>query len=80
MQPADTERRIFGTFGMAKTSPFKFLQEVRAETQKVTWPTRRETAVTTVMVFVMVAIASVFFLLADQVIRLLVTFVLGISV
>ena len=65
---------------MAKTSPFKFLQEVRAETQKVTWPTRRETAVTTVMVFVMVAIASVFFLLADQVIRLLVTFVLGISV
>ena len=61
-------------------SPFKFLQEVRSETAKVTWPTRRETAVTTVMVFVMVAIASVFFLLADQVIRLLVTFVLGISV
>ena len=61
-------------------SPFKFLQEVRSETSKVTWPTRRETAVTTVMVFVMVAIASVFFLLADQVIRLLVTFVLGISV
>jgi preprotein translocase subunit SecE len=64
---------------MAKISPFKFLQEVRAETQKVTWPTRRETAVTTVMVFVMVAIASVFFLLADQVIRVLVTFVLGIG-
>ena len=60
-------------------SPFKFLQEVRSETQKVTWPTRRETAVTTAMVFVMVAIASVFFLVADQIMRLIVTFVLGIG-
>ena len=63
---------------MAK-SPFKFLQEVRAETEKVTWPTRRETAITTAMVFVMVAIAAIFFLAADQVIRLFVTFVLGIG-
>ena len=61
------------------TSPFKFLQEVRAETHKVTWPSRRETMITTAMVFVMVAIASVFFLVADQVIRMLVTFVLGIG-
>ena len=64
---------------MAKISPFKFLQEVRAETQKVTWPTRRETAITTAMVFVMVAIASVFFLLVDQVVRIAVTFILGIG-
>ena len=64
---------------MAKVSPFKFLQEVRAETDKVTWPSRRETAITTAMVFVMVAIASVFFLVADQVIRIAVTFVLGIG-
>jgi preprotein translocase subunit SecE len=64
---------------MARTSPFKFLQEVRAETQKVTWPTRRETAVTTVMVFIMVAIASVFFLISDQIIRIVVTFVLGVA-
>jgi preprotein translocase subunit SecE len=64
---------------MARTSPFKFLQEVRAETQKVTWPTRRETAITTVMVFVMVAVASIFFLIADQIIRFLVTLVLGIG-
>ncbi|MBV9262233.1 MAG: preprotein translocase subunit SecE [Pseudolabrys sp.] len=64
---------------MARTSPFKFLQEVRAETQKVTWPSRRETMITTAMVFVMVAIASIFFLVADQVIRLAVTFVLGIG-
>ena len=44
---------------MAKISPFKFLQEVRAEAQKVTWPSRRETAITTAMVFVMVAIMVV---------------------
>jgi preprotein translocase subunit SecE len=60
-------------------SPFKFLQEVRAETEKVTWPSRRETMITTGMVFVMVAITSIFFLLADQVIRFLVTLVLGIA-
>ena len=42
-------------------SPFKFLQEVRSETAKVTWPTRRETTITTIMVFVMVALASIFF-------------------
>jgi len=64
---------------MAKVSPFKFLREVRAEVEKVTWPSRRETAITTAMVFVMVAIASVFFLVADQIIRLFITFVLGLG-
>ncbi len=64
---------------MAKISPFKFLQEVRAETDKVTWPSRRETMITTVMVFVLSAVAAIFFLLADQVIRIAVTFVLGIG-
>ncbi len=63
---------------MAKVSPFKFLQEVRAEAQKVTWPTRKETTITTIMVFVMVAFASIFFFAADQIIRFLVTFLLGI--
>ncbi|MGD9838674.1 MAG: preprotein translocase subunit SecE [Afipia sp.] len=60
-------------------SPFKFLQEVRTETAKVTWPTRRETTITTIMVFIMVAVSSVFFFVADQIIRLLVTFILGIQ-
>ena len=63
---------------MAKVSPIKFLQEVRAEAQKVTWPTRRETMITTMMVFIMAGLAGVFFFLADQLIRLLVTLVLGI--
>jgi preprotein translocase subunit SecE len=60
-------------------SPFRFFQEVRSETDKVTWPTRRETLITTGMVFVMVAISSVFFLGADMIIRFLVTLVLGIG-
>ncbi len=64
---------------MAKVSPFKFLQEVRAEAQKVTWPTRKETTVTTIMVFIMVVLASIFFLLADQVMRVAVSFLLGIN-
>ena len=64
---------------MAKFSPFKFLQEVRSETDKVTWPTRRETFITTIMVFVMVAAASVFFLISDQIIRIAITFVLGVA-
>ena len=64
---------------MAKFSPFKFLQEVRAEADKVTWPTRRETAITTLMVFIMATLAGIFFLFADQVIRFLVTLVLGIG-
>ncbi|GAA3851277.1 preprotein translocase subunit SecE [[Pseudomonas] carboxydohydrogena] len=59
-------------------SPFKFLQEVRSETSKVVWPTRRETMITTVMVFVLVVVSSIFFFVTDQVIRMLITFVLGI--
>ena len=63
---------------MAKVSPFKFLQEVRSETQKVTWPTWRETSITTIMVFVMAGLAGLFFFVADQLIRYAVTLVLGI--
>jgi len=53
---------------MAK-NPFEFLQEVRTEAAKVTWPSRRETVVTTAMVFVFSIVAALFFLLTDQVIR-----------
>ena len=59
--------------------PFKFLQEVRAEAQKVTWPTRKETTVTTMMVFVMVILATIFFLMADQIMRLGIGYLLGIN-
>ncbi|MGU3496973.1 preprotein translocase subunit SecE [Xanthobacteraceae bacterium A53D] len=54
---------------MAKNSPVEFFQQVKAETAKVTWPTRRETAITTAMVFVMVLLASIFFMIVDQILR-----------
>jgi preprotein translocase subunit SecE len=50
---------------MAKNSPVEFFRQVNQERKKVTWPTRKETTVTTIMVFVMVVVASVFFLLVD---------------
>ena len=64
---------------MAKTNPFEYLQQVRAEGAKVTWPTRKETMVTTAMVFVMVVLASVFFLVTDQAIRFVVSLILGLG-
>ena len=64
---------------MAKTNPMQFLQQVRSEVGKVTWPTRRETVITTIMVFIMVAFASVFFLLVDQVLSWGIGFILGIG-
>jgi preprotein translocase subunit SecE len=63
---------------MAKTNPFEFLQQVRAETSKVTWPTRRETLITTAMVFVFAIAAAIYFLIVDQVIRLVLNFVLNV--
>lgn len=65
---------------MAKTNPFEFIQQVRAETSKVTWPTRKETIVTTIMVFLMTLAASLFFLAADQILSTVVAFVLGLGV
>ncbi|WP_417308859.1 preprotein translocase subunit SecE [Devosia sp.] len=63
---------------MATTNPLKFLQEVRQEVSKVSWPSRNETLVSTVMVLIMVIIASIFFLVADQVISWLVQLMLSI--
>ena len=64
---------------MAKTSPFGFIQQVRRETSKVTWPTRKETGVTTMMVFIMVALASVFFAVVDIVLQFGIGYLLGAS-
>jgi preprotein translocase subunit SecE len=51
---------------MAKTTPLEFFQQVRQEVSRVTWPSRKETFVTTAMVFVMVFIAAAFFFVVDQ--------------
>ncbi len=64
---------------MAKTNPGEFVQQVRREMAKVTWPSRRETMVTTMMVFIFVAISAVFFLLVDQVLSVGVKAILGLG-
>ncbi|MGQ0444261.1 MAG: preprotein translocase subunit SecE [Beijerinckiaceae bacterium] len=57
----------------------EFLQEVRAEGSKVTWPTRRETLITTGLVLFMVLLSSLFFVSVDGALRLIVTGVLGVG-
>ena len=64
---------------MAKTSPNEFVRQVRQETAKVTWPTRKETLVTTGMVFVMVFLMAIFFFFADQLLSWGVRLVLGLG-
>lgn len=64
---------------MAKISPGQFFREVRQETAKVTWPSRQETMVTTIMVFIMVTIAALFFLAVDQIISVGIQYILGVG-
>jgi preprotein translocase subunit SecE len=64
---------------MARTNPFEFIQQVRTEVSKVTWPTRRETLITTAMVLLMSVAAALFFLGVDWVLSTIVTFVLGMG-
>ena len=62
---------------MATRSPIEFFRQVRQEVSKVTWPTRKETTLTTTMVFAMVVMASIFFLLVDLGLSKLISLVLG---
>ncbi len=62
-----------------RVGPLTFLREVRAEGRKITWATRQETLVSTIMVLIMVALAAVFFFAVDSVLRLVVSFVLGLA-
>jgi len=64
---------------MAKTSPGEFVRQVRVETAKVSWPTRRETITTTIMVLIMTTVLSLFFLGIDQVIGRIVKFLLSFA-
>lgn len=63
----------------SKTNPFAFLQQVRAEASKVTWPSRRETMISTAMVLVMVVLAALFFFASDQLIGWLIGLVLSVG-
>jgi preprotein translocase subunit SecE len=62
-----------------KTNPLSFLQQVRSETAKVVWPTRREMIVTTIMVIIMVFLTSLFFFAADQILNWVIGFLLSIG-
>jgi preprotein translocase subunit SecE len=64
---------------MAKSNPTEFIRQVRQETSKVTWPTRKETAQATVMVVIMSILASIFLFLVDQVFSLGIRTVLGLG-
>jgi len=65
---------------MSRTSVVQFVREVRQETARVTWPTRRETMISTGVVILMVIVAAIFFFVVDEVISIGVRFLLGIGV
>jgi preprotein translocase subunit SecE len=64
---------------MAKVNPLEFIQEVRNEVGKVTWPTWKEVWITTVMVLIMVTLAAMFFLFADFVFQKVMQTILGLG-
>ncbi|MFA7276809.1 MAG: preprotein translocase subunit SecE [Pseudobdellovibrionaceae bacterium] len=64
---------------MAKIAPMEFLRQVRSEAKKVTWPTKKETIQSTIAVFIMVVLASVFLFVADQALSFIVQFALGLG-
>jgi preprotein translocase subunit SecE len=74
-----TEDQAKGRPQMAKVNPAQFIQQVRAEASKVVWPSRKETTVTTTMVFVMATVAALFFFAVDMVIGLGIDSILGIA-
>ena len=63
----------------SKSNPFTFLQQVRQEVAKVTWPSRRETVTTTIMVFIMIIVAAIFFLAIDQILSFAIGMLLSIG-
>lgn len=65
---------------MAKINPIQFFRQVKQEVKKVTWPTRQETYRTSVMVILLVAMATLFFFFVDQILGWIVKMVLGMGV
>ena len=60
-------------------NPLKFIQEVKQETFRITWPTKKDTMMGAVMVFALASIAAIFFLILDQILRYLLNIILTIS-
>ena len=64
---------------MPKSGPVQYFKEVKAEAKKVSWPSRKETIASTIAVFIMVTLASIFLYLSDQILAYLVSLILGIG-
>ncbi len=64
---------------MSKLGPLQYFRDVKAEAKKVTWPSRKETIASTIAVFIMVVLASLFLYLSDQIIAYLVSLVLRLG-
>ena len=64
---------------MARVRPGEFIQQVRQEVAKVTWPSRKETMVTTGMVFLMVFLAAMFFFVVDEALGYVIRALLGLG-
>lgn len=62
---------------MAKTSPIDYIRQVRSEMKKVSWPSRKETTVSTIAVFIMVVLAALFLYASDQVISFVIRLIMG---
>lgn len=60
-----------------KTGPIDFIKQVRAESKKISWPTRQETTVSTIMVFIMVTLAAIFLFLTDQIVSTIIRWILS---
>ena len=64
---------------MSKTSPAEFVRQVRQEVSKVSWPSRKETTVTTIMVFIMAFVMALFFFLVDLGLSEIIALILGLG-
>ena len=63
----------------SKTGPVEFFKQVRVEMKRVTWPTRQETIVSTIAVFIMVTLAAIFLYTADQIIAVILRFIMNLG-
>jgi preprotein translocase subunit SecE len=75
----DTTKSAEGSVPKKRTSPAKFIQEVRQEAKKITWTTRKETWITTVMVLIMVLLACIFFYIVDGILGFSVNYLINIG-
>tara|TARA_R110002096_G_scaffold169319_7_gene340960 strand:- start:3205 stop:3489 length:285 start_codon:yes stop_codon:yes gene_type:complete len=78
-QPRAHVERVLKQALADMANPGEFIRQVRQEASKVTWPTRKETTITTIMVFIMVFLAAIFFFVVDQVLAVGVRFILGLG-